>query len=149
LKESIFKLNNFSNKNKSMKNLRKLVPFVIALVAMITFSCTTDYTNPNNLKGTTWRCSTLPESFVGVEYQELRFTSTTVVETWYKAVSPNSVAVKSDFPQTYTTSKSDITITSTFTDMGQISITVTQTGTIKDKTITLSSGNTSFVYTKQ
>jgi hypothetical protein len=131
-----------------MKNLRRFFPMVIAVVAMITFSCTTDYTNPNNLKGTTWRCTSFPEGYVGAEYQELRFTSTTAVETWYKATTPQSEAVKLDVLQTYTTSKSDITITSTLTVMGQTS-TSTVTGTIKDKTITMTSGNNKWVYTKQ
>jgi hypothetical protein len=147
LKESIFKLNNFSNKNKSMKNLRKLVPFIIALVAIITFSCTTDYTNPNNLKGTTWRRTSFPEGNNEVEYVDLKFITTTAVEGWTKLKEESAVR-KVDINVTYTVSKSTITFTQSYTDEGQTK-TDYFTGIIKGKTITISEGDATEVFTKQ
>jgi hypothetical protein len=147
LKESIFKLNNFSNKNKSMKNLRKLVPFIIALVAIITFSCTTDYTNPNNLKGTTWRRTSFPEGNNDIEYSDMRFITTSFVEGWIKQKN-ESFLRKVDLRVTYSVSKSTITFTQSSNDEDLITI-FSATGTINGKTITISEGDATAVFTKK
>jgi hypothetical protein len=132
-----------------MKNLRRFFPLVIAVVAMITFSCTPDYTDPNNLKGTTWRCTSFPAAYAdfGLEYTELKFTTTKAVEQWTKLKS-EAAATKSDDIMTYTISKSTITVTRTSTFMNETT-TTTETGTIKDKTITVKDGEDTFVYTKK
>jgi hypothetical protein len=132
-----------------MKNLRKLFPLMIAVVAMMTFSCSEDYTDPNNLKGTTWRCTSLPAVYAvfEIEYTELKFTTTKEVEQWTKSKS-EAAATKSDDLMTYTTSKNSITITKTSTFMDKTT-TTTETGTIKDKTITVKVGEETFVYTKK
>jgi hypothetical protein len=131
-----------------MKDLRKFFPFVIAVVAMITFSCTTDYTNPNNLKGTTWRCSSFPEAYaVLLVYTELKFTSTTAVEQWTK-FKFDTAATKTSGTETYSVRKSSIIISRTYTDGIQTHTSI-DTGTIKDKTITFVYGNNTTVFTKQ
>jgi len=113
----------------------------LALVAIMSISCTDDFTNPKNLNGTTWRCSTFPvtEMSMIVEYIEVKFTSTTTGKSYYKM--KNEDATKLD-TFTYTIVGDKITIISE----GKTSPGV---GTIDKKTMTFIQDGVTLVFTKQ
>ena len=107
--------------------MKKLIFISLAIIAMLTVSCTTDYTDPAKLSGTTWRCSTFTDANMAAEteYIELKFTSTTAVEVWGKNKDVTAVEKQ----ETYSYKISDKTI-SLF--LGS-QTTATTTGTIDGK----------------
>jgi hypothetical protein len=61
------------------------VVLITLLVMSLSCSKETDYTNPENLINTSWRCISGPSYWAdAIDYLELRFTSTTTVEVWVK-----------------------------------------------------------------
>lgn len=118
----------------------------LALVAILTISCTEDFTDPKVLSGTIWRCTSISSDtsnfFVRnkIDYYEIKFTSTSTLENWFKYNDENPV--KSSLNYTYLISGKIITIN--FTGG-------TNTGIIENKTMKLkdNSGKVEFIYVKQ
>ncbi len=110
--------------------MKKLIFITLTIIAIISISCTDDYTDPKTLSGTTWRCSTFNEDDWmknEYEYVELRFISTTEVEGWAKWIDGN---LSKTGTTSYKISADTITLTSESSDL-------TATGIIDNKTITM------------
>ena len=124
--------------------MKKLIFISLAIFVMFAISCTDDYTDPAKLSGTTWRCSNFPSQYntIGFEYEDLKFTSTTKVEIWFK--------MKGETVQQGETSMSYSIKDKTITFMSNDSTgTETKTGTIEKTTITVLDGSTSLAFVKQ
>ncbi len=119
--------------------MRNLLVFAI-LIATISFtSCKkdkdTDYTNPADLSGTTWKY--VDNEGVEIEYALLKFTSATTVEGWTKE---SDEADQKDWTGTYSITNSTISIT--WND-GSF------TGIIDGETITATIEDLVLIFTKQ
>ncbi|HET7733804.1 MAG TPA: hypothetical protein VFK73_08185 [Paludibacter sp.] len=121
--------------------MKKLIFITLALIAMMTISCTEDFSDPKALSGTNWRCSSFSDASMTAEYDyvELRFVSTTSVEGWQKA--KNGSVTKSGTAATY--SITDKTITINTGDSENL------VGVIDNKTMTFVSGGETLKFTKQ
>lgn len=102
-------------------------------------SCTEDFTNPKVLSGTVWRCTTFTDSNMATEfdYVELKFISTSEVEGWNKP--KNGTPTKPGATATYSIKDKTITITTG---------TETLTGIIDNKSIILTEGEVSLTFIK-
>ena len=123
--------------------MKPMIFITLAFIAILTNSCSEDFTDPKALSGTTWRCSTISEEsgFSGeYEYFELKFISTSIVEVWNKPINDN--LYKSDVDAAYTISNKTITITMSGSSN-------TLTGIIDNKTMTIISSDYTLVFTKQ
>lgn len=69
---------------KKSINMKKQFILIVAIIAIMTFSCTDDFKNPKNLVGTTWRCSEFANVSArsAYNYMEVKFISETGFETW-------------------------------------------------------------------
>ena len=87
-------------------NMRKLFFMILGFISITlsTTSCTKDYSNPENLVGTTWRC----DSLYDVEYLDLRFVSISDVELWTTYFGDNTP--EKDGTYTYAVSDNSISI---------------------------------------
>ena len=119
-----------------MKKTSLILLIIFTFAAM---SCTEDYSDPKVLSGTTWRCSSFPSisSSENLEYTEFQFISTSQVAMWDKP--KNGSAFKYDMIGSYTISNKTITI----------SFSITSTGVIEGKKMTLLINGYTWVYTKQ
>jgi len=119
----------------------KLGAFLIVMLFVV-LSCSRDddFTNPKNLSGTTWKCSSNTGFAVDIEYALLKFNSTTIVEGWTKYKDKNE---QKDWTGSFTISDKKIII-----DTGDDKETFTGaiTGTEMNLTIT---DNVAFVFVKQ
>lgn len=122
--------------------MKRLIFITLIITAIISISCTDDYTDPKTLSGTTWRCSTFNEGdWMKNEYEyiEFRFISTTEVEGWAKWID-------GDLSKTgttgYTISGNTITLNSASSDL-------TVKGTIEKKTMKMNYFDHILVLTKQ
>jgi len=119
--------------------MKKLIFLVMAIVALITTSCskdkTDDFTKPENLSGTTWKC--VPDLSDDIEYYLMIFTSTTTVEAWIKYIGEeeDQISICS-----YTISNDRIIIS--YEDILQI-------GIIDGKTITTTIDEKTCIFYKQ
>lgn len=91
--------------------MRNLFLLTIALATALTISCSKDeiddYTNPENLSGTSWKCSSVNTWDESLEYALLVFTSKTTVEGWTKTTDQ---AVQKDWTGSFTISNDRISI---------------------------------------
>jgi hypothetical protein len=84
------------------------VIFIILLVISLSCSKETDYTNPENLINTTWRCVSGPSYWDNaIDYLELRFTTTAIVEVWVKITDGE---LRKDSTESYIISGNEIDI---------------------------------------
>lgn len=122
--------------------MKKLIFISLAIISMIAFSCTEDFSDPRVLSGTNWRCTNLAtiDMYEGYDYIELRFTSTSTVESWIKEKSSSS-ATKNDVTATYSINDKTITIVAEEYE--------TLIGLIDNKTMTLIEDGNSLVFKKQ
>ena len=112
----------------------------MAIIAILTTSCTEDFTNPKNLVGTIWRCSSFPtgSGMENYDYEELRFTSTSSLEVWGKEKNASAQKVNN----TYSYTIENITISITYTG-------ITVVGTINNNKMTVNQNNITAVFVKQ
>ena len=91
--------------------MKKSIFLIITIIAVFITSCSkneiVDYTKPENLSGTTWKCTTGTNWEADIEYLLLVFTSTTNVELWTKLVNET---VRKDGIGLYTISNDTISI---------------------------------------
>ena len=123
--------------------MKPMIFITLAFIAILTNSCSEDFTDPKALSGTTWRCSTISEeSGLSEEYEyfELKFISTSTVEIWNKPINGN--LFKSDVNSTYSISNKTITITMSGSSN-------TMTGIIDNKTMTIISLGYTYIFNKQ
>ena len=70
--------------------MRKFIFLAILFIFPLTTSCskdeTVDYSDPENIAGTTWKCITYPDISKEIEYLLLVFTTKTEVEFWSKEI---------------------------------------------------------------
>ena len=120
--------------------MKKLIFLTMAIFAVITTSCSKDenddFTKPENLSGTTWKCSELDWD-EDLEYAKLVFTSTTIVEGWTKYV--DEVEHK-DWTGSFTISNDEISIS--FEGDSFI-------GIIDGETMTVTIDGETLIFTKQ
>jgi hypothetical protein len=76
---------------KTGKIMKKILFITVAITTILFVSCSKeeDYTNPENLFGTTWKCKTGLGS--ETEYASLKFISTSSVEGWSKQISEDEI----------------------------------------------------------
>ena len=121
------------------KNYFKLLFFFLIIVFI---SCSKDdekdFTKPENLVGTEWKHIATYESDIDVDYELLKFLSTTIVD-FYTKYSEDDAETK-EFRGTYVIQGSQITI-----DSGDGIF----TGTIKGVEMIFSIENETFIFTKQ
>ena len=116
----------------------------MAIIAIMTSSCTEDFTNPANLVGTIWKATDFSKaptfSNGSYEYVYFKFISATSVEGWQK--SKNATSESNSGTATYSISGKTIT----FNAGGD-----STTGTIEGNKITYSMGSTGeyVVFVKQ
>lgn len=83
----------------------------IVLATVLTISCSKDeiddFTNPENLSGTSWKCSSVDIWDESLEYALLIFTSKTAVEGWTKNTDQ---AAQKDWTGSFTISNDRISI---------------------------------------
>lgn len=123
--------------------MKQIIYITLAFIAILSNSCSEDFTDPETLSGTIWRCSSISEeSGLSEEYEyfELRFISTSTVEIWNKPI--NDDLFKSDVNATYSISNKTITISMSGSSN-------TLTGIIDNKTMTIISSDYIYVFTKQ
>jgi hypothetical protein len=70
--------------------MRRLILLVFVFVTVLATSCSKDeiddFTKPENISGTIWKCTLAPNWDKDLEYALLSFTSSTTVEGWTKYV---------------------------------------------------------------
>jgi hypothetical protein len=119
--------------------MKKLIFLVMTIVALITTSCskakTDDFTKPENLSGTTWKCALVLSE--DIEYYLMIFTSTTTVEAWTKYIGEAEDLVSTC---SYTISNDRISISHED---------IIQTGIIDGETITTTVDDKTCVFYKQ
>ena len=131
----------FKTNNEQMKTL-KLCKLSILVVVIALLSCSKDdedyYTKPKHLVGTEWKHIPDYNSDIRVDYELLKFMSTTVVECYVKY--ENSVTPIKECTATYVIHQSEITL-----DSGD----GTATGTIRGKEMIFTVDDPTIIYTKQ
>ena len=124
--------------------MKKLIFISMAIIAIMTTSCTEDFTNPANLVGTIWKATDFSKSPTftdeNLEYVYFKFTSATNVEGWQK--TKNTATESNSGSATYSISGKTIT----FNAEGN-----TTTGTIEGNKITYTMGGSGeyVVFVKQ
>ena len=97
--------------------MKKTFFLVLACVSVLLTSCETDYSIPNNLVGTIWKC-TYDNASNGLEYDLLIFTSKSTVEGRSKYANQTE---KSLFVGSFSILKNHLYVTSTnYTFDGEI-----------------------------
>jgi len=72
--------------------MKKFFYLSVVLVSIMFVSCVVDFTNPQMLSGTTWRCNDFKGNqflITHYDYLDLRFINTTNVESWAKIKDGN------------------------------------------------------------
>lgn len=91
--------------------MKTLLAIALVMVTIYMISCTKDdnidYTQPENLSGTTWKCSSGPDWDEDCEYALLIFTSVTTVEGWSKYIGEEQ---ERDWTGTFSISNNTITM---------------------------------------
>jgi len=118
--------------------------FCFTVLALLVMSCSNDddngggdmldYTLPENIANTLWKCNTCSDSSEGLEYTFLDFKSETVVEGWSKYVDMEE---QRDWVGTFTISNDNIFIT--YDDF-------TISGTIEGEDIIMDIDNATIVF---
>ena len=69
--------------------MKKSIFIAITFVAILTASCTNDFTEPKALADNTWRCNNFSVATMATEfeYYEFKFISPTTLEVWAKLKS--------------------------------------------------------------
>jgi hypothetical protein len=141
--------------------MKKFQILLMVVVSVAIASCT-EYSDPNSIKNTTWRCNDLSSiqsqldaggqngTTVKYNYWDITFNSTTSLTDNISMTATVSGSggvtsvVQMPFVSTYTLKNGQITITDSY--QGQSD---TRTGTFKGKTLTLTSSGASLVFTKK
>lgn len=89
--------------------MKKAIFLMLACVSVLLTSCETDYSIPNNLVGTIWKC-TYDNASNGLEYDLLIFTSKSTVEGRSKYANQTE---KSMFVGSFSILRSHIFVSST------------------------------------
>ena len=127
--------------------MKKLLLF-IAIISFVVTTCKkdniTDYANPENLAGTTWKCSDdpNPDLLLGYEYTSLEFASISTVQAWskYEGFDEESLGLYN-----YSIVYKTITLSQNQSVQGFGPV----TGTIDREEIILQDGTNNQVYLKQ
>ena len=95
--------------------MKKFIFITLALLAMLTTSCTDELSNSTTPTVSVWRSSSITDTTLSAafDYYEFRFTSASTLELWVKRTATGSVE-KVD--QTYNYSIKDKTITIAYND---------------------------------
>jgi hypothetical protein len=92
--------------------MRNLIILAFVFATVLTTSCSKDemddFTNPENISGTTWKCTSGTYWDEDLEYALLIFTSTTAVEGWTKYVDEGE---QKDWTGAFSISNDRISIT--------------------------------------
>lgn len=119
---------------------KKICTLLIAFIASIfTLSCTKeDFTDPDNLVGTSWRCTSGPYfDDEEILYETIIFTSTSEIEIWYKYTDGEE---EYGGDAMYTIDGNEITINADYELI---------TGEINGKRMTLIADGDRYVFVKQ
>lgn len=125
--------------------MRKLIILAFVFATVLTTSCSKDeiddFTKPENISGTTWKCTSGTDWAEDLEYALLIFTSTTVVEGWTKEVAEGK---QKDWTGSFTISNDRISIS--YSDDGDGE---TFTGIIEGENMNLTIDEGTYVFSKQ
>lgn len=121
--------------------MRKLIILAFVFATVLSTSCSKDeiddFITPEDISGTTWKCTSGEAFGEDLEYALLVFTSTTAVEGWTKYIVDD---VQKDWTGTFTISDDRISV---------LSENVRFTGVIEGEIINISMGEEVFVFSKQ
>lgn len=120
--------------------MKKLIFITIALLAVLTISCTEDVTNSASQSTTVWRSTNFTDTTLAsaFEYYEFRFTSPSTLELWVKrTANGNPERVN----QTYSYTIKDNSISIVYNDM-------TAKGTIDKTSMSISENGNSMQFVK-
>lgn len=121
--------------------MRKLILLAFVFATILTTSCSKDeiddYTKPENISGTNWKCTSGTDWDEELEYALLIFTSKTIVEGWTKYVGYGE---HKDWIGFFSISNDRISITHEDDSF---------TGIIDGKTMTTTIDGETFVFIKQ
>jgi hypothetical protein len=91
--------------------MKKLILLIIIFTSILTTSCTKDEKDdsisPENISGTTWKCTSGTDWFEDLEYALLIFTSTSTAQGWTKEIDELE---QKDFDGSFTISNNQIFI---------------------------------------
>lgn len=120
--------------------MKKLILSLFILTCIFLSSCSKDYTNPDDLNGTTWKFdgSNLEQN-TSLEYALLVFTSRSVVEGWSKEFDQDQV---NDWIGTYNISGETIVVNYDDNSISNNSF----SGVISDETINCTISNVSYLF---
>ncbi len=123
--------------------MRKLILLAVVFATILTTSCSkddnVDFTNPENISGTTWKCTSGTDWDEDHEYILMIFTSTTTVEGWSK--EPNEEE-ELDWSGSFTISDDQISLSSNAVD-------IIITGIIDDENMTLTMAGGTYIFSEQ
>ncbi len=121
--------------------MRKLVFALILFTVVLNTGCSKDksnkYANPENLSGTTWKCTSGTDWNVNIEYALFIFPSATSIEGWTKYVSES---LKKDWIGAFSISNNEISISTENESF---------TGIIDGETMNMTMDGESYVFRRQ
>lgn len=120
--------------------MKKIIFITLALLGVLTISCTEDLTNSSTQSTTVWRSNQFTDTTLAstFEYYEFRFTSPSTLELWVKRTANSS---PERVNQNYCYSIKDNSITIVYND-------VTTYGTIDKTSMSISENGNSMQFVK-
>ncbi|MDD4972408.1 MAG: hypothetical protein PHT07_23510 [Paludibacter sp.] len=121
--------------------MKKFIFITLALLAMLSISCSDELSNTTTPTVTVWRSSTITDTTLSAafDYYEFRFTSPSTLELWVKRTASES---PEKVDQTYSYSIKDKIITIVYNDLTSI-------GTIDNSKMTITENGSTMVFVKR
>ena len=120
--------------------MKKTIFITLAMLAMLTFSCTEDLKNSNTPTSSVWRSSNFTDTTLSstFDYYEIRFISNSTFELWVKSKTNES---PERVNQTYSYSINGKTISINYNE-------ITSNGSIDKSTMSITEDGNSLTFVK-
>ena len=102
--------------------MKKQIFIALSLIVVVITSCTTDFTNPKNLPGSTWICSDFSQTkdssyYKSVDYVEFYFKTTKTLQLIYKDKATGTLkSIAGSYTFTIIENKITVDVTTVTTD---------------------------------